>query len=78
MNSDPKKLFTTAQNFSLSREKLGDHKRLPTEKEVREFLDFMNDVHKVWKKMNPSIDYERIERKAKARREFVYKLGIRH
>jgi len=78
MNSDPKKLFTTAQNFALLREKLGDYKRLPTEKETREFLDFLDDVYKVWKEMNPSVDYERIEKKAKARRDFVHKLGLRH
>jgi hypothetical protein len=49
MNSDSKKLFTTTQNFALLREKLGDYKRLPTEKEVREFLEFLADVYKIWK-----------------------------
>jgi len=77
MNSDSKKLFTTTQNFALLREKLGDYKRLPTEKEVREFLEFLDDVYKIWREMNPAIDYKRIEGKAKARRDFVHKLGIR-
>lgn len=78
MKSNSKKLFTTTQNFALLREKLGDYKRLPTEKEVQEFLEFLDDVYKIWKEMNPAIDYKRIEEKAKARREFVNKLGIRH
>lgn len=56
MNSDFKKLFTTTQNFALLREKLGEYKRLPTEIEVREFLEFLDDVYKIWKGMNPTID----------------------
>ena len=77
MNSDFKKLFTTTQNFALLREKLGEYKRLPTEIEVREFLEFLDDVYKIWKGINPTIDYKRLEEKAKARRDFIYKLGIR-
>jgi len=34
MNLDPKKFFTTTQNFALLREKLAEYKRLPTEKET--------------------------------------------
>jgi hypothetical protein len=78
MNSDSKKLFTTTQNFALLREKLGEYKRLPTEKEVREFLEFLDDVYKLWKEKNPQTDYRRIDEKAKARRDFIYKLGLRH
>ena len=78
MSSDSKKMFTTAENFALLREKLGEYKRLPTEKEMREFINFLDDVHKIWKKMDPTIDFRRTEQKAKARREFVLKLGIRH
>jgi len=77
MNSDIKKLFTTAQNFSLLREKLGDYKRLPTEKETREFLEFLDVIYQIWKKNNPSYDHQLLDQKAKARREFVNKLGIR-
>jgi len=77
MNYDPKKLFTTAQNFALLREKLGDYKRLPNEKEVRQFLDFLDEIHHIWKTKNPQPDLENLERKAIARREFVLKLGIR-
>jgi len=77
MNTDHKKLFTTTQNFALLREKLGDYKRLPTKQEMRKFLDFLDDVYTVWKKSNPTIDLNRLEEKAKARRDFVYKLGIR-
>ena len=78
MSSDSKKFFTTTQNFALLREKLGEYKRLPAEKEVREFLKFLDDVYKIWKEENPQIDYKRIDEKAKARRDFIYKLGIRH
>ena len=77
MSSDLKKLFTTAENFKLLREKLGDYKKLPTKQEMRKFLDFLDDVYKIWKKTNPVIDIKRIEEKAKARRDFVYRLGIR-
>jgi hypothetical protein len=77
MNSDPKKLFTTAQNFALLREKLGDYKRLPTEKETREFLEFLDEIYRIWKAKNPEPDFKSLEKKANARREFVIKLGIR-
>ena len=71
-----KKMFTTTQNFELLREKLGEYKRTPTEKETREFLIFFDDVYKLWKAANPSLNLDSIEKKAKARREFVHKLGI--
>jgi hypothetical protein len=77
MNSDPEKLFTTAQNFALLREKLGEYKRLPSEKEVRQFLDFLDEIYHIWKTKNPQPDLENLEQKASARREFVSKLGIR-
>lgn len=78
MSEDYKKMFTTAENFSLLRDKLGDYKRLPTEKEMREFIDFLDDAVKIWKKMDTTVDFKRIEEKAKARRELVMKMGIKH
>lgn len=77
MNSDSKKLFTTAENFKLLREKLGKYKTLPSEKETREFLEFLDEIYRIWKTKNPKPDFKLSEKKAKARREFVLKLGIR-
>ena len=74
--NDLKRLFTTTQNFELMREKLGEYKSLPTKEETRDFLEFLDEVYQIWKKNNPSTDYNLLEKKAKARREFVYKLGI--
>ncbi len=74
---DPKKLFTTAQNFGLLREKLGEYKTLPSEQEKREFLEFLDDIYDVWKKNNPAFDHSSLERKAKGRRELISKLGIK-
>ena len=77
MSSDYKKMFTTAENFALLREKLGEYKRLPSEKEVTEFIEFLDEIYRIWKTKNPQPDSKDIEQKAKARREFVTKLGIR-
>jgi len=78
MSSDPKKLFTTAENFKLLREKLGEYKTLPSEEETREFMPFLDEIYRIWRINNPSPDIELLEKKAKARREFVRKLGTRN
>ena len=78
MSSDPKKLFTTAENFKLLREKLGEYKTLPSEEETREFMQFLDEIYRIWRINNPSPDIELLEKKAKARREFVRKLGTRN
>lgn len=50
---------------------------LPSEKEVRQFLEFLDEIYTIWKTRNPELDLENLERKAKARIDFVSKLGIR-
>ena len=70
-------MFTTAENFKLLREELGEYKLLPTEKEKKEFIEFLDEIYRIWKTKNPEPDLGNLEKKAKARREFVSKLGIR-
>lgn len=77
MNSDLKKIFTTTENFKLLRENLEEYNNLPSEKEVRQFLEFLDEIYTVWKTRNPELDLENLERKANAKIEFVSKLGIR-
>lgn len=77
METDSKNLFTTAQNFGLLREKLGEYKSLPSEQEKRDFLEFLDDIYTIWKKNNPAPDLGSLERKAKGRRELINKLGIK-
>jgi cephalosporin-C deacetylase-like acetyl esterase len=77
MNSDSQKLFTTAENFKLLKEKLGEYKTLPSEKETRDFLEFLDEIYRIWKAKNPEPDFKSLEKKANARREFVLKFGFR-
>jgi hypothetical protein len=77
MNSDSKKLFTTTQNFALLREKLGEYKRLPTEKETREFLDFWQEMYDLWKQNNSPFESRYTEEKIKIRKMLIEKFGIR-
>jgi hypothetical protein len=77
MSSDLKNMFTTTENFKLLREKLEVYNTLPSEKEVRQFLEFLDEIYTIWKTRNPELDLENLERKAKARIDFVSKLGIR-
>jgi hypothetical protein len=77
MSSDLKNIFTTTENFKLLRENLEEYNNLPSEKEVRQFLEFLDEIYTVWKTRNPEFDLENLERKANARIEFVSKLGIR-
>jgi len=77
MSSDLNKLFTTTENFKLLREKLEEYNTLPSEKEVREFLFFLDEIYTIWKTRNPELDIENLEQKAKARKELVSKSGIR-
>lgn len=77
MSSDLKKIFTTTENFKLLREKLEEYSTLPSEKEVRQFLDFLDEIYTIWKTRNPELDLENLEQKAKARKELVYRSEIR-
>lgn len=76
MSSDLNKLFTTTENFKLLREKLEEYSTLPSEKEVREFLVFLDEIYTIWKTRNPELDLENLEQKAKGRKELVARSGI--
>lgn len=77
IKSDPKKLFTTTQNFELIREKLGEYKSLPTKEETRRFLDFWQEVYNIWRQNNSPFELRFVEEKIRVRRSLIEKFGIR-
>ena len=77
MNSDSKKFFEPIANYAALRKVEEKLYHKPTDEEIRNFLDFWQDVYNTWKQNYSPFDPGYVEEKIKVRKMLIEKFGIR-
>ena len=78
MKSDPKKFFEPTPNYAALRELEEKNYHKPSKEEVRNFLEFWEEMYRIWKQNNPTfVELDYIEEKISVRKELIEKLGLR-
>jgi hypothetical protein len=77
MSSDPKKFFEPIPNYAALRELEEKHYHKPTEEEIRNFLDFWQEIYDFWSKGNSPFELRYVEEKIKVRKALIEKFGFK-
>ena len=77
MSSDSKKFFEPVPNYAALRELEEKHYHKPTEEEIRNFLNFWQEIYDFWRKNNSPDELSYVEEKIKVRKALIEKFGFR-
>lgn len=78
MKSDSKNFFSPVPNYAALRELEEKYYHKPTEEEIRQFLDFRQEIYNFWRQNNSPFELRYVEEKVKVRKSLIEKFGIRH
>ena len=77
MSSDSKKFFEPRPNYAALKEWEEKNYRKPTDKEIRNFLEFWQEIYDFWRQNNSPFDLQYLEEKIRVRKALVEKFGLR-
>jgi len=77
MESDSKKFFEPRPNYVAFRELERKLYHKPTEAEIRNFLDFWQEIYDFWSQNNSPFESIYLEEKIRFRKILIEKFGIR-
>jgi len=77
MKSDSKKFFEPTPNYAAMRELEKKYYHKPTEKEIRNFLDFWQEIYDFWSQNNSPFESSYVEEKVRVRKALIDKFGFK-
>jgi len=77
MNSDFKKFFEPTPNYAALRELEEKNYHPPTEEEIRNFLNFWQEIYDFWSQNNSPFEMSYAEEKVRVRKALIDKFGFR-
>jgi hypothetical protein len=77
MNSSSKKFFEPTPNYAAMRELEKKNYHKPNEEEIRNFLDFWQEMYDFWSQNNSPFESRYVEEKILVRKEMIEKFGIK-
>ena len=77
MSSDSKKFFEPRPNYAALKEWEEKNYHKPTDKEIRNFLEYWQEIYNFWLQNNSPFDLQYLEEKVRIRKALVKKFGLR-
>jgi hypothetical protein len=77
MSKDSKKFFEPRPNYTALKELEMQYYHKPTEKEMRDFLNFWQEIYDLWSQKNSAFEFAYLEEKIRVRKELIEKFGFK-
>jgi hypothetical protein len=77
MSTDSKKFFEPRPNYAALHELEKMHYHKPNAEEIRNFLDFWQEIYDFWSQNNSPFESSDLEEKVRVRKALIEKFGIK-